>query len=68
MNLPTPPPNYSPADQAAMRREIQRADTQNLKRGQDVEIANGRLIMTDIDDGLRYQVVLDGGALTFIAL
>lgn len=68
MNLPTPPQTYSPSDQAAMRREIQRADQQNLKRGQDVEIANGRLIMTDIDDGLRYQVVLDAGVLTLVAL
>ena len=66
MNLPTPPPNYSPADQAAMRREIQRADTQNLKRGQDVE--GSRLILRS-SNGSRFLVtVSDAGALSATAL
>jgi hypothetical protein len=48
-------------------RQLQAADRQNLKRGLDIEMANGRLILTG-DDGVRYAVRIVAGVLTATAL
>ena len=40
------------------RRQIEQADRENHKRGQDVEIGDGRLILTS-PDGTRYSVEVD---------
>jgi hypothetical protein len=48
-------------------RQLQAADRQNLKRGLDIEMAGGRLILTG-DDGVRYAVSVASGILTLTAL
>lgn len=47
---------------------IERMDQQNFKRGQDMDIANTRLILTS-PNGTRYQVVVsNAGALSTVAV
>ena len=68
MILSTAPAAYDRADQARMRDGLQRADAENLKRGRDVELGRGRLIVTDEATGLRYALVMTGGTATWTAL
>ena len=51
-----------------MRDSLQRADAENLKRGRDVELGRGRLIVTDEATGLRYALAMTGGVVTWTAL
>ena len=62
-------PNFiQPRDWSAIRGIIERADKQNLKRGQDLEVGGGRLILTS-PNGTRYEVTVDNaGTLTTSAL
>ena len=53
---------------AADRDSLQRADAENLKRGRDVELGRGRLIVTDEATGLRYALAMTGGVVTWTAL
>lgn len=57
MRLPTAPPDYSVADQARLRFALESADAANLKRGFDVEMSAGRVILTS-DNGTRYALVV----------
>ncbi len=57
MRLPTPPPDYSVADQARLRFALESADAQNLKQGYDVEMSAGRVILTSAN-GTRYALVV----------
>ena len=68
MILSSAPASYDRADQARMRETLQRADTENVKRGRDVELGRGRLIVTDEATGLRYALTLSGGIATWTAL
>ncbi len=48
MKLPRPRPTYDSHDEAQARAQIEQADAQNFKRGQDVEIAGkANLILAD---------------------
>jgi hypothetical protein len=65
---PRPPDTYSPRDQALLREEIRRADADNFKRGRDLEIAGGRVILTS-PNGTRYALtVSNAGALGTVAV
>ena len=68
MILSNAPDAYDRADQARMRDTVQRADAENLKRGRDVELGRGRLIVTDEATGLRYALTMTGGVATWTAL
>ena len=45
MKLPRPAPAYDIADQAQARGAIERADAENLKRGGDIQMRTGRLVL-----------------------
>ncbi len=61
--LPQPPAQYDARSEAAFRQELDRRDAQTLKRGQDIEIGAGRLILTDRDTGARSLITLESGVL-----
>lgn len=64
MSLPRPGNSYDPRQAAELRRELERRDQGNHKRGQDVEINPGRLILTS-PNGTRFSVtVSNAGAIT----
>lgn len=63
MNLP-PSEKMTPV----VRQIIEQADSQNHKRNQDVEIGEGRLILTDTVTGTRYSVRVTSGTLGITAL
>lgn len=58
MNLPFVPATYSARAEQERNRVIRQADQQNHKRNRDVEIGNGRLILTAPDGG-RWSVTVD---------
>jgi hypothetical protein len=58
MKLPTAARDYDLRDQAQMRNLLERADVQNMKRGQDIEVSSARLILTS-PNGTRYSVTVD---------
>lgn len=68
MKLPTAAQSYDLRDQAQMRNLLERADVQNMKRGQDIEVSSARLILTS-PNGTRYSVTVDNsGNLSTTAL
>lgn len=68
MRLPRPRAGYDPRVEAERNRVIEDADRRNLKKGRDVEIEGGRLILTD-SNGVRYEVGVDtSGNLTTTSL
>ena len=68
MKLPTAAQSYDLRDQAQMRNLLERADVQNMKRGQDIEVSSARLILTS-PNGSRYSVTVDNsGNLSTTAL
>ena len=68
MILSPAPAAYDRADQTALRESVQRADAANLKRGRDVEVGRGRVILT-APGGQRFAlVVADDGELGAVAL
>jgi len=58
------PADYDRADQAKLRADLTAEDRRNHKRGEDLELAGGRLIMTDTVTGTRHVVSLISGVLT----
>lgn len=68
MILSSAPNAYDRADQASLRDAVQRADAANLKRGRDVELGAGRLIITDDVTGQRYALTMSSGAVSWTAL
>jgi hypothetical protein len=63
MNLPKAPERYDAAVERQRNRVIEQADDRNLKRGSDVEVGTGRLILAS-PAGKRYAVaVSDAGRL-----
>jgi hypothetical protein len=58
VKLPTAARDYDLRDQAQMRNLLERADVQNMKRGQDIEVSSARLILTS-PNGTRYSVTVD---------
>jgi hypothetical protein len=64
MSGPRPPSGYDARWAAEVKRDIERRDAQNHKRGRDVEVGVGRLILTS-PDGTRFSVTVDNsGAVT----
>tara|TARA_R110000787_G_scaffold168202_1_gene281083 strand:- start:224 stop:430 length:207 start_codon:yes stop_codon:yes gene_type:complete len=58
MILPTPSQAYDPMIQSEINRAIELGDTQNLKKDGDLEVGNGRLILTSAN-GTRYKLTVD---------
>jgi hypothetical protein len=68
MKLPLVPTGYSTADQREVRRWMELENNRNHKRGSDVEIGVGRLILTS-PNGTRYSVtVSDAGVISAVAI
>jgi hypothetical protein len=68
MRLPLVPSSYSIADQREMRRTLELDDSKNHKRGSDVEIGVGRLILTS-PNGTRYSItVSNAGVISAVAV
>lgn len=68
MKLPLPPVAYSKAHEIECNRTIEQADRFNHKRGQDVDIADTRLILT-APNGSKWSVVVSNtGTLSTTAI
>jgi hypothetical protein len=64
MKLPSPSPRYEATREADRNRRIEQADLENHKRGRDLYVAPGRLLLTS-PDGTVYEVKVDNtGALS----
>jgi hypothetical protein len=69
VNLPTAPAQYSQRDQQDMRRELQRADAENVKRLRDVRLENGERLILKSPNGTLYRLTVDNaGALGTAAI
>jgi hypothetical protein len=68
MKLPRPRPTYDAQDEAQMRNQIEQADAQNLKRGQNVEIGGGAALIISDAAGNRFRVTVVGGVVTATAM
>ena len=68
MNLASPPDAYSRADQAQMREALRRADGDNHKRGRDLVVGPGKLVLTDTVTGALYAVSVASGVLVLSVL
>jgi len=58
MILPTPSQAYDPMIQSEINRAIELGDTQNLKKDGDLEVGNGRIVLTSAN-GTRYKLTVD---------
>ena len=58
MILPTPSQNYDSMIQSEINRAIELGDSQNLKKDGDLEVGNGRIILTSAN-GTRYKLTVD---------
>ena len=59
MRFPVAPETYFAQDQSEVRRIVESEDRGNHKKGQDVEIGDGRLILKRASDGGRFSVTVD---------
>ena len=68
MNLPRPGERYERPTEDRRNRVLELADAQNLKRGEDIELSEGRLILRS-PDGTRWVLTVDNaGNLGTVAL
>ena len=68
MKLPQAKPTYSQVDDQTARSLIERADADNLKKGRDIEVSPGRLIIKS-PNGSRWSItVSNAGAISAVAL
>ena len=68
MNLSRATPDYSQQDQDRLRTDLEVADLDNFKRGRDLEIGAGRIILTS-PNGTRWLLtVSNAGALSAVSL
>lgn len=67
-NFPPPDGQYDRRNETDFRTLVKQALDQCLRRNQDVEIGNGRLILKDTVTGSRYSVTMVSGVLTTTAL
>ena len=58
MILPTPSQIYDPIVQSEINRSIELGDSQNLKKDGDLEVGNGRVILTSAN-GTRFKLTID---------
>ena len=63
-SAPRPPAGFDPRWAAELKRDIERRDAQNHKRGRDVEVGEGRVILTS-PNGTRFSLTVSNtGVLT----
>lgn len=68
MKLRNPSAAYDPVAEINRNQQIERADAENHKRGRDVEVHPGRLILTS-PNGTRWVIsVSDAGAISATAI
>ena len=67
MRLPYAPATYNQADQTKTRSLIEQAQEQLVKRGQDIEMGAGRIILQSPDGSRFYLTASDLGVLTLTA-
>lgn len=68
MRLPDPPDRYSPDLARETNRALESEDSRNLKRGRDIEMQDGRVILKS-PNGTRYAITVDNaGALSTTAV
>lgn len=58
MKLPKQPNAYDRVHEQRRSREIELADARNIKRGQDIDLGDGSLILTS-PNGTRYSITID---------
>ncbi len=46
MRLPTAPQQYDPRNEQQARFQLEQEDARNLKRGGDIDVGSGRVILT----------------------
>lgn len=69
MSLPSPPSQYSAADQQRLRGVLEQRDSQNRKKQTDLVIApDEHLIMTDTVTGGQVSITVASGALVVTPL
>lgn len=68
LNLPPPPVKYDRNEAAQMRRALMDEDRKNFKRGGDLEIANGRVVIRSPDGNRWYLTVSNAGVVGATAL
>lgn len=64
MRLQQPRGAYSPVNENERNRSLEAADRENHKRGQDIEVGEGRLFLTDDTTNVRYEVYMTSGTLS----
>jgi hypothetical protein len=64
MKLPAPTPRYEPSREADRNRMIEKADLENHKRGRDMYVAPGRLLLTSPNGTIWEVKVSNTGALS----
>jgi hypothetical protein len=64
VNLPSAPPGYTQSDEANVRRALQDADKQNIKRGTDYYVLDGRVILKAPNGSFHALVVDNAGVLS----
>ena len=62
--LPRIPPTWVPATEMRRNQLLELADRENHKRNQDIEVGNGKLILTDSATGTRYELGITYGGIT----
>lgn len=68
MKLPLPSQTYDASREADRNRQIEAADASSHKRGRDVEVSPGRLILKS-PDGTRWSIEVDNsGTITAAAI
>ena len=68
MNLSRATPDYSQQDQDRLRTDLEVADLDNFKRGRDLEIGAGRIILTSLNGTRWVLTVSNAGALSAVSL
>jgi len=67
MKLPTPPKQYDAANEEQTRSAIEREDARNLKKGGNVLIGKGTLVLTAPNGSLWQITVSNSGGLSATA-
>lgn len=68
LKLPLAPEKYDRGDQTQMRGVIERADQQNLKRGETIILTAGqRIVIPDESTGALYRLKVSAGVLSIVA-
>ncbi|HEX5278669.1 MAG TPA: hypothetical protein VFW28_01195 [Micropepsaceae bacterium] len=67
MNLPKASPQYDAANETQARSAIEREDARNMKKGGNILVGNGALVLTAANGSLWQVTVSDTGALSATA-